>query len=64
MPKNAYFFLKKIVKLLQHPGAPSPNPLWPPAAGDFVPRLSALLLPLTDIDLSKVRFYRKPILLL
>jgi len=48
MPKNIYFYRKKAVKLLQRPGAPLPErPELP---------LSALLLPLTDKDLSKYVF--------
>jgi len=38
MSKNAYFLEKKAVKLPQCPGAPPPNPRWPPAAGHSAPR--------------------------
>jgi len=58
MPKNAYF-LEKGCKIRS---APEP----PLASGGWRPRLQtpALLLLLTDTNLSKVRFYRKTILLL
>jgi len=37
MPKNAYFFRKKVVKLQQRPESPPPNRRWHPAAGDSAP---------------------------
>jgi len=61
IPKNAHFFRKKVVKLLQRPGDPPPNL----RRLRTLPPDPALLLPLPDIDLSKVKvcFYRKAILL-
>jgi len=39
MPKIAYFFEIKAVKLPQRPGAPPPNSRRIPAAGDSAPNL-------------------------
>jgi len=55
MPKNVYFLEKKAVKLLQRPWAPHRTPFGLRGWG-LRPQTPVLSLPLTDINLSKVRF--------
>jgi len=53
MPKNAYFFRKKKCIIATEPGGSAPEPPLAFGGWGLRPQTPALLLPFTDIDLSK-----------